>query len=389
MRVVVVGGGVGGLTVARALWRAGIDVLVLEQARDFGEVGAGLQLGPNATRVLRRLGLGERLAEIGLTPPSVRMLRWEDDRVLSDMRIAQDAHARFGAPYYNVYRPELIELLADGLPAGMVRTAAPVTEVVTGEKTEVRLSDGTRESADVVVGADGTHSVVRAATVGDVPARFSRMIAYRSLIPWDQTPEGTDHSVRSWLGPGKHVIAYPVGRGCRYLNLTAVLPEPVRSAESWTASGGIGELQAQLQDWCPGARDLTLAITGTVYRWALYEREPLQRWSTASTTLVGDAAHPMLPFMAQGAAQAIEDAAALTACLRRNPDEPSAALARYEVARQPHTARIQQLSWTNNTAFHLPDGREQRLRDEGLRSSRATTEALHWLYGNDPEHLPD
>lgn len=389
MRIVVVGGGVGGLTVARSLWQAGFDVLVLEQAQRFGEVGGGIQLGPNATRVLGRLGLGERLAGIGVVPEAWRILRWADDSVLSHMKVAQDALARFGSPYYTVYRPELIDLLRDGLPAGMVRLGAQVTEVVTGDKPEVRLADGTVESADVVVGADGTHSVVRAGTVGDMPARFSRMIAYRSLIPWDEVPPGTDRTVRSWLGPGRHVIAYPVGRGCRYLSVVAVLPEPVRSAESWTASGGIGELRAQLAGWGPGVRDLTEAINGTVYRWALYEREPLLHWSSAGTTLLGDAGHPMMPFMAQGAAQAIEDSAALAACLRRNPGEPAAALARYEVARQPHTARIQHLSWTNNGAFHLPDGPEQKLRDQGLAASRTTTEALHWLYGNDPEHLPD
>jgi salicylate hydroxylase len=389
MRIVVVGGGVGGLTVARSLLRAGFDVLVLEQAPRFGAVGAGLQLGPNATRILTRLGLADELAEIGISPAAVRMLRWDDDSLLSNMRLAQDAKARFGAPYYVVYRADLIDLLASGLPEGTVRFGAEVVDVSTGDKPEVRLADGTVESADVVVGADGTHSMVRAATVGDVPARFARMIAYRSLIPWDEVPGSAEQVVRTWLGPGRHVTTYPVGRGCRYLSVSAVLPEPVRSAESWTASGGIGELRAQLAGWNSTVRELTEAINGTVYRWALYEREPLLHWSTSCTTLVGDACHPMLPFMAQGAAQAVEDAAALAACLCRTPGEVGAALARYEVARQPHTTRIQQLSWSNNTAYHLQDGPEQKLRDEGLRASRTTTEALHWLYGNDPEHLPD
>jgi len=389
MRIVVVGGGIGGLTVARSLWRAGFDVLVLEQARQYAEVGAGVQLGPNATRVLERLGLGERMAEIGVTPAAVRMLRWADDSVLSDMRIAQDAQARFGAPYYTVYRPDLIEILSEGLPAGMVRLGSSVTEVITGDKPEVRLSDGTVETADVVVGADGTHSRVRACTVGDVSARFSRMVAYRALVPWDELPPGTEPVVCSRLGPGRHLVVYPVGRGARWMNLVAVVPEPVWATESWTAPGTPDELRAHFEGWAPGARALLRSVRGPVYRWALYDRDPMLHWSTANTTLLGDACHPMLPFMAQGAAQAIEDAAALAACLRRNSGEPVAALARYEVARQPHTARIQQLSWSNNTGFHLSDGRQQRLRDEGLGASRTTTEALHWLYGNDPEHLPD
>jgi 2-polyprenyl-6-methoxyphenol hydroxylase-like FAD-dependent oxidoreductase len=389
MRIVVVGGGIGGLAVARGLWQAGFDVLVLEQARAFGEVGAGVQLGPNATRVLGRLGLGEGLAEIGVTPSTVRMLRWADDTVLSDMRLAQDAEARYGAPYYTLYRPDLIELLAAGLPAGMVRLGSAVAEVVSGDKPEVHLADGTVETADVVIGADGTHSRVRACTVGDVRARFSRMVAYRALVPRDELPYDGEPGVRNWLGPGRHLVAYPVGRDAHWMNLVAVVPEPVWSTESWTAPGSLDELRAHFDGWGPGLRALLRAVRGPVFRWALHDREPLLHWSTSSTTLLGDACHPMLPFMAQGAAQAIEDAAALAACLRRNPSEPAAALARYEVARQAHTARIQQLSWTNNTAYHLPDGPQQKLRDQGLGASRTTTEVLNWLYGNDPEHLPD
>jgi salicylate hydroxylase len=388
MRIIVVGGGIGGLVAARSLWLAGFDVLVLERERTFGETPAGVQLGPNATRVLRRLGLGDGLEKIGVAPSAVRLIRWADDAVLSDFDLARDAEQRFGAPYYTLHRPALVELLASDLPDGMVRLGAPATEVVSGDQPGVRLADGTVETADVVVGADGTHSVVRSSTVGDVTARFSRMVAYRSLIPWEVLPAGTEQVVRSWLGPGRHLVTFPVVACARYLSLVAVVPEPLWNTESWTAMGTVDDLRTHFDGWSPTVRALLDAVTEPVYRWALYDREPLTRWSTANTTLLGDACHPMLPFMAQGAGQAIEDAAALAACLRRNTADPASALARYEVARLSHTARIQRLSWSNNTSFHLADGPEQQLRDKGLRGSRST-EGLHWLYDNDPEHLPD
>lgn len=389
MRIVVVGGGIGGLATARGLWLAGFDVVVLERQRTDEEIGGGILLGPNATRVLRRLGLGAGLDEIGVTPQAVRLVRWSNDALLSDFDLARDAERRYGAPYYGIYRPELVELLAEGLPDGMVRHGAEVTEVTNGPNgAEVRLADGSVESGDVVVGADGMHSAVRAATVGDVNARFSRMVAYRALIPWQKLPEDAETVVRNWLGPGRHMNTFPMGAGARYLGMIAVVPEPVWSTESWTARGTVEDLRAHFEGWSPGVHALLDVVTDPVYRWALHDREPMTHWSTPHTTLLGDACHPMLPFMAQGPSQAIEDAAALAACLLRNQGDIPSALARYEVARQPHTARIQRMSWSNNTSFHLPDGPQQELRDRGLAGSRST-EGLHWLYDNDPEHLPD
>ena len=400
MRVIVVGAGIGGLVAARSLSRAGVEVTVLERAERFGEVGAGVQLGPNATAVLRGLGLGDGLDQVGVEPESFRQVRWADGAVLDDHRLAEAARERFGAPYYTLYRPDLIELLASGLPDGLVRLGSPVTEVIAGDRPSVRLADGTVESADVLVGADGTHSVVRAATVGDVPARFSGMAAYRALVPRERVPEvywpaGAAPVVRNWFGPGQHLIAYPVGEGARYLNLVAVVAEPSWTTESWTAKGSAADLRSRFDGWAPELRELLDAVSDPVYRWALYDREPLPRWSTGSTTLLGDACHPMLPFMAQGAAQAVEDAAALTAALRDAQRYPApagaparaAALDRYQRARQPRTARIQRLSWSNNIRYHLPDGPEQRERDERLSVQR-TEETLRWLYANDPELLP-
>ena len=390
-RVVVVGGGIGGLTAAIALRQVGCDVLVLERSKAFGEVGAGLQLGPHATRVLRGLGLGPTLHEIGVQPSSVRFLRWQDDTPLCTWPLAEEMESTYGAPYYTIYRPDLVGILAAQLPADAVRLGAEVTEVHTPPDgpPSVRLADGTTETADLVVGADGTHSTVRAATVGAVPARFSGVSAYRALVPRDALTRPDDGIVRNWLGPGQHLVAYPVGRGSGYVNLVCIVPDPDWSEESWTAPGRVEDLRAHFKGWSPLLLELLDAISGPVFRWALYDREPLSSWSGARTTLLGDAAHPMLPFMAQGAAQAIGDAAALAARLREEPDcSPTPAIAAYERARLPHTARIQLMSWDNNSSFHLPDGPEQQRRDEALaKDDGLRLDRLGWLYGNDAERV--
>jgi salicylate hydroxylase len=389
--VVVVGGGIGGLTAAIALRQIGCDVLVLERSRAFGEVGAGLQLGPHASRVLRGLGLGPALREIGVQPSSVRFLRWQDDTELCTWPLAEEMESTYGAPYYTIYRPDLVEVLAAQLPADAVRLGAEVATVHAPPDgpPSVRLADGTTVTADLVVGADGTHSVVRAATVGVVPARFSGVSAYRALVPREALTRPDDGIVRNWLGPGRHLVAYPVGQGSGYVNLVCIVPDPYWSEESWTAPGRVEDLRAHFAGWSPLLQELLDAITGPVFRWALYDRQPMKTWSTARTTLLGDAAHPMLPFMAQGAAQAIGDAAALAARLREAPDgSPTAAIAAYERARRPHTARIQLMSWDNNSSFHLPDGPEQRRRDEALaKDDGLRLDRLDWLYGNDAERL--
>ena len=189
------------------------------------------------------------------------------------------------------------------------------------------------------------------------------------------------------MGPGRHLVAYPVGAGSAYLNVVAVVPEHDWTAESWTMPGSADELRAQFHSWCEAVQRILGAVRDPVYRWALYDRDSLPRWSTATTTLLGDACHPMLPFFAQGAAQAIGDAAALSQALLASPDDLASSLKRYEHARLDHTARIQRLSWGNNVVYHLPDGPEQRDRDAFLSAS-SSLDKLSWLYGNDPFAVP-
>jgi salicylate hydroxylase len=387
--VVIVGGGIGGLTAAACLTQAGLHVQVLEQAHQFGEVGAGVQLGPNATRVLGRLGLGDALCEAGFRPDAVRLMRWADSTPLSEQPLAAAAEREFGSPYYTLYRPDLVALLAAHLPPNVVRLGATVTGVDTTDdaRAAVQLADGSTEVADMVIGADGTHSTIRAATVGDVAARFSGMAAYRALVPHNRVASSETTVVRNWLGPHQHLVAYPVGRAGRYINLVCVVPEPSWTTEAWNAPGSVTDLRKHFAGWSAEVTTLLDAVEEPVFKWALYDREPLARWSTTTTTLLGDACHPMLPFLAQGAGQAIEDAAALARCLSETAADIPRALDRYETARRPHTAKIQRMSWDNNTFYHLPDGPEQQARDKALQG--AATESglatLRWIYGNDPE----
>ena len=386
---VIVGGGIGGLTAAVCLTQVGFGVHVFEQAHRFGEVGAGVQLGPNATRVLRRLGLGDALREAGFRPDAVRLMRWEDSSSLTEQPLAAAAEQKFGSPYYTLYRPDLVDLLAAELPPSVVRLGTVVTGIDTTDdgRVAVQLADGSAEVADVVIGADGTHSTIRAATVGDAPARFSGMAAYRALVPRGRVQSSETAVVRNWLGPHQHLVAYPVGRDARYLNLVCVVPEPSWTTEAWNVPGSVNDLRKHFVGWGAELTTLLGAVEEPVFKWALYDREPLARWSTASTTLLGDACHPMLPFLAQGAGQAIEDAAALARCLSETPADVPAALARYETVRRPHTAKIQRMSWDNNTFYHLPDGPEQVARDAALHAATAESglvAGLSWIYGNDP-----
>jgi salicylate hydroxylase len=376
MRVIIVGGGIGGLTAAIALRQTGWSVQVIERAEQFGEVGAGVQLGPNATRVLKRLGLGEKLDEIAVAPEAVRFLRWADDAVLTECQLL----GRFGAPYYTLYRPDLIEILAAAQPSEDMMLGTEVTDVsATPGGAAVSTADGTRLEADLVLGCDGIHSTVRSRAIGDVPARFSGMCAYRAVVPND----GVEQLVRNWMGPDRHLVAYPVGRGGRYLNLVCVDTASDWRTESWTAPGDPDELRNAFKGWSPELTSLLDRVAGPIYRWGLYDREPLPTWLAWAIALLGDACHPMLPFMAQGAAQAIEDAGALAQCLAGGADLGDA-LRRYEQLRLPRASRIQRLSYDNNVVYHLADGPEQRARDDAmLRGEAFGPDTLTWLFQDD------
>lgn len=371
-RVIVVGGGIGGLTLTLELVRAGFDPILFEQAHQFGEVGAGVVIKPHATAVFHKLGLADQFASVGYASEYVTIRRWKDSAILTRGKINTRPGEIVPAgrtPNYALYRPDIISILSAALPPGVVRLRAKCVDVkaADGQRPVAYFADGSTETADLVVGADGIHSVVRRSTVSDVPARFSKTASFRITIPND---EGIDES-RIWLGPDLHLLIYPICEDGRRLNIATTVPQPQEAAESWTTTVPADVLRAEFQDWAPDVKDLLRRIQTPVLRSSIYDRKPIAKWSTKSTTLLGDAAHPMVPFLGEGANQSIVDADVLTTELTANPDDLPAALARYEECRRPVTAQIQDTAWNQLAYNNLPDGPEQQQRDAGL--------ALHGL----------
>ncbi len=387
MRIIVIGAGIGGLAAALTLRRSGFDVQVFEQAAQLREIGAGVQLSPNATRILHRLGLEAPLRRFGVRPLAVIIRRWDDARVLARQPLADACERDFGAPYYHFHRAELLDVLAAAVPADVLHLDHRCVGLTQREdRVDVRFHNGATVDAHVVVGADGIHSIVRKAILGPESPRFSGHVAYRGLVPAAQVRHlGLELTASSWWGPCHHFVHYFVGAGARYLNWVAATPGEWR-IESWTARGEVSDALGEFTGWHPQVRAIIESADSTS-RSALYDRDPLPQWSVGRVTLMGDAAHAMLPYMAQGAVQAIEDAAVLARCLEHaaTHDLP-AALRRYERLRMPRASRCQEGSRRNGVMYHLPDGDDQRDRDANLES--VTTAPLPqnaWLYGHDVE----
>jgi salicylate hydroxylase len=388
MRAIVVGAGIGGLAAALALRRAGLAVTVYEQAPELHEVGAGIQLAPNATRLLQRLGVGSALGRVGVQPPAVEHRRWQDGRVLLSQPLGDVVAERFGAPYYHVYRPDLLAVLGEALPPGLVRLGRRCVALRSeDEGATVELEGGATDTADVVVGADGIHSTVRAWLAGAESPWFSGSVAYRGLVPAERVAHlGLGRNGNSWLGPSRHFVCYWVAGG-RCLNFVAVVPAGDWRVESWSAIGRVADAVAEFAGWHAPVPAIIAAAERT-HRWALYDREPLAAWSAGRVTLLGDAAHAMLPFLAQGACQAIEDAVVLARCLvEAGTGAVAAALRRYEATRQPRVGQVQRASRDNATTYHLADGEAQRERDARYAALMADGPwaARGWLFEHDAE----
>lgn len=377
--IAVIGAGIGGLTLAAALARLGIGCRVFERAEQPAEAGAGVQLAPNAVRLLRRLGLSDSLRQHGVRPLSRDLLRWDDGRTLARTELGEECEKRFGAPYVTVHRADLHRALRD-LAGAVVRTGHRLTGLTEGPgAVELRFADGSEHRAELVVGADGIRSVVREHLAADAPVFSGRRI-YRGLVPVERVPELAEPRVRVWLGPGRHCVCYPVSGG-RLISFAATTGGTAHPGESWTAIGDQDEVAAAYRDWHPAVTRL-LGAGGGIGCWALHDREPLARWSSDTLTLLGDAAHPMLPFAAQGANQAVEDAFALAATLAMSRGDVPEALRRYQEQRIPRTQRLQQSARSTATDSHLPDGPLQRARDAELARGSAL-DGLRWVYGHD------
>jgi salicylate hydroxylase len=390
LRIAIVGGGIGGLAASAFLRRAGMHATVYEQAPKLKEVGAGLVVAPNAARLLRRLGVmdsfSRRAVRLGI---GWEFRRWQDGRVLSAENLSPACERLYGEHTYTAHRADLLDVLREATPRGSVRLGKRCVDLTIrdGGRPVLRFADGEIAGADVVIGADGIHSLVRAAIAGASPATYPGICAFRALVPADRAPAFALRNAQTlWIGPGHHLVHYPVSAG-RLVNLVAFAPAGDYTVESWSATATVEEFLAEFEGWDRRVTDLIRAA-GTPGRWALLDRAPLPRWSEGAVTLLGDAAHPMFPFYAQGAAQAIEDAAVIARCLAGDPGDPPRALQRYEALRIPRTRRLQEASHARSLTNHLPDGPEQQARDRSFAGADPLL-ANRWIYAYDPGEQPE
>ena len=381
-RILIAGAGIGGLTAALCLARRGFEAVVLERDRELGAGGAGIQLSPNASRVLHHLGLASALDERASHPAAIAFRHWRSGRVLGSSTLGAAARAAYGYPYYHVHRGDLLRVLLQAalrepgvsLHAGVeARAARPC-----GAGAALLAADGEAFVGAAVVGADGIRSAVRAALFGEPPPAFTGNVAWRALAPAAGLGEELTRPA-VWWGPGKHFVHYPVRRGA-LINCVCVVPKRGWEVESWTEPGDREELRADFAGWHAAIGTLIDRMASrSLRKWALHDRPPLAKWGRGAVTLLGDACHPMLPFLAQGAAAAIEDAAVLAGSMANSAD-PIAGLRRYEALRRPRVARMQRLSRRNGRAYHLRGaGAWLRNRVAGRFAARLMDE----IYGYD------
>jgi len=356
--------------------------------RTLREIGAGIVLTPNATRLLYRAGLGEALRGHAVAPAAVHQRRWQDGRTLLLNPLAQHVGHSGESLFLTAHRADVLSMLQAAVPPERLHLNCRLS-AITQDSTNVTLSfdSGVTASADIAIGADGIRSTVRGTMFGVEEPRFTGCVAYRGMVAADRFPRSETHSEYGfWLGPGSHFVHYPVRRG-ELINFISLIDREAWTEESWTQPADPAELRAFYAGWHEQVRSLVATVEET-FVWGLFDREPLSRWSVDRITLLGDAAHPMLPFMAQGAAQAIEDGAALAECIKVYGASP-AALAHYEAVRLPRTARIQTVARGNKTRNHLPDGPEQQARDAQMAAGGAqwAIGVSAWVYDHDAANI--
>lgn len=391
MKVLVVGGGIGGLAVALALRQAGLDAHVFEQARKLREVGAGVATSPNAARVLHRMGLESSLRRAGVLSRSMVPRDWASGEILAEVPLREAAVHRWGAPFYHFHRADLHDALRDALGDEHITLASRAVRLdQTDTEAVVEFADGRSERGDLLIGADGVHSVVREYVAGPDRAIWSGQVAWRGLAPEEAGRRaGLEELHHSFWGPGKQFVTFYVSGGRAVNWVGNVQTADDWREESWSTRGDREDALRNYDGWHPQVRAL-IEATGEVYKWALFDRPPLSSWSRGRVTLLGDAAHPMLPFMAQGASQSIEDAWTLARCLAGSPEQVETALSRYVALRQPRTARVQAVSRDMAANVQLSQPGEIAARNERMRAEgEKYRERYDWLWGFDVESAID
>ena len=348
LSIAIVGAGMGGLAVAGTLRRAGFgNVKVYEQASRFGRIGAGIQMMPNSMKVLRGIGVEDVLRKRAFAPYSHLNRVWDTGEVTTELAMPESL---YGAPYLCMHRADLHDALASVVPDGMIELNRKLEGLdQKGGQVTLSFADGSKAKADLVIGADGVHSTVRDILLGPEKPYNRGRVAYRAVFPAELIGRDIGPSRTKWWGVDRHIVIYYTRADRSEVYFVTSVPEPIEWAtrESWSAKGDVNELRAAYEGFHPDVRAV-LQGCPDCHKWAILEREPLPTWSTGRVVLLGDACHPMTPYMAQGAATSIEDAAVLTRCLEAiEGDDIEGALKRYEAHRKPRTSRIQAISSAN------------------------------------------
>lgn len=384
-KIIIAGGGIGGLTAAACLLKAGIDVEVYEQAPALGEVGAGIQMSANPMRVLNYLGLAEEAARVGSCPESYDFRLYDTGEILQRIPLGADYKARHGVPYVSIHRADLLNLLI-----GKVRElkADAVTLNARVERFEeaadgamLHLTDGRQITGDAILGADGIKSVIRAQIMGATPVHYTGDQSWRILVPAERLNQpGGFNTVEIYVGPGKHGVVYPIRDG-EIVNLVGCVEYEDWDEESWTTKRPWVELKEDFTGWNDEVQGLIdAADRDECYRWAMNNRPPVENWSTDHVTLMGDAAHPTLPYMAQGGAMAIEDGMIFARAMTQESDVTKA-IQLYQRNRLERTSRIVNESSANRALFHLPSSEALK---EAFAKRNMNGERNSWLFSYDP-----
>ncbi|MFV0460679.1 MAG: FAD-dependent monooxygenase [Actinomycetales bacterium] len=377
-RIAIVGGGIGGLTLAIALAEQGAQVQIFEQAEELREVGAAVALSANATRFYEgRFGLRPKFDEVAFEVQALIYRDGRDGRTIAEHRF--DYRERYGHPYLGIHRADLQVILSQTVGLENITLNSRLVEIDdSGTEAVLHFADGATAAADLVIGADGARSTVRRLMLGYDDALYSGASAFRGIVEPEQMPSMPDpDAIQFWVGPGRHCLHYPIGSGAHNFFLVERHPAPWPH-KSWIAPTNDDEKLAGFKDWHPAIIEMVSAVSCTE-RWGLFHRPPLGRWSKGRLTLIGDAAHALVPHHGQGANQSIEDAMVLADQLRAT-DDWDAARAEYERLRRGRTRKVQYASITTADVLHLPDGPRAEERNARLSAPDAWDRHLDWVH---------